>query len=52
MSNGSTVADAAGFGYYPGNAWSREKEQLQSGPEDANGNKVEFKTFADVASQL
>ena len=52
VSNGSTVADAAGFGYYPGNAWSREKEQLQSGPEDANGNKVEFKTFADVASQL
>lgn len=52
VSNGSTVADAAGFGYYPGTAWSREKEQLQSGFEDANGNKVEFKTFAGVASQL
>lgn len=52
VSNGSTVADAAGFGYYPGTAWSREKEQLQSGYEDANGNKVEFKNFSDIVSKL
>ncbi|MDO5688176.1 MAG: hypothetical protein Q4G29_02565 [Pseudoscardovia radai] len=52
VSDGSTVADAAGFGYYPANAWNREKEQLQSGLTDSQGGNLVFKDFQDVASQL
>lgn len=53
VAGSSTVADAAGFGYYPSNAWSREKEMLQdAGIEDAQGNALTFSSFSEVAKKL